>query len=158
MTISYSGNFARLLLRWKGSLWKAVWKEMLVFWVLYFLVRFVQKILLTSEQEYVVNVCVEKYIAMHRVQFERLLVLFNSYLSQIPLTFLLGFYVTMVFNRLFGLCRVDTLTLLYADGGRNSNSCPGLKTCLLLSTTYGMAIAKKISGLDRQLHGAFVQL
>lgn len=36
---------------------------------------------------------------MHRIQFERLLVLFNSYLSQIPLTFLLGFYVTMVFNR-----------------------------------------------------------
>lgn len=36
MTISYAGNFAKLLLRWKGSLWKAVWLEALVFLTLYY--------------------------------------------------------------------------------------------------------------------------
>ncbi|VDK79602.1 unnamed protein product [Litomosoides sigmodontis] len=39
MTISYTGNFCRLLIRWKGSLWRLVWKELLLFLVLYYAVR-----------------------------------------------------------------------------------------------------------------------
>ncbi|RCN28077.1 hypothetical protein ANCCAN_26183 [Ancylostoma caninum] len=39
MTISYSGNFCRLLLRWKGSLWRSVWKELLIYLVIYYAIR-----------------------------------------------------------------------------------------------------------------------
>ncbi|CAD6199233.1 unnamed protein product, partial [Caenorhabditis auriculariae] len=40
MTISYSGNFLRLLLRWKGSIWRTAWKELVVYLVFYFAVRY----------------------------------------------------------------------------------------------------------------------
>ena len=40
MTVSYSGNFVRLLLRWKGSIWRSVWKELTFFLLLYFGIRF----------------------------------------------------------------------------------------------------------------------
>ncbi|ETN73927.1 Bestrophin [Necator americanus] len=39
MTISYSGNFCGLLLRWKGSLWRSVWKELLIYLVMYYSIR-----------------------------------------------------------------------------------------------------------------------
>ena len=39
MTVSYSGNFMRLLLRWKGSIWRSVWIELVIFLILYYAVR-----------------------------------------------------------------------------------------------------------------------
>ncbi|VDM81837.1 unnamed protein product [Strongylus vulgaris] len=39
MTISYSGNFCHLLLRWKGSLWRSVWKELLIYLILFYTIR-----------------------------------------------------------------------------------------------------------------------
>lgn len=39
MTISYSGNFLKLLLRWKGSIWRSVWKELIVYLMCYYLIR-----------------------------------------------------------------------------------------------------------------------
>lgn len=39
MTVSYSGNFIRLLLRWKGSIWRSVWIELLVFLSLFYTIR-----------------------------------------------------------------------------------------------------------------------
>lgn len=40
MTISYAGNFAKLLFRWKGSLWKAIWLEALIFLTIYYIINF----------------------------------------------------------------------------------------------------------------------
>uniref|UniRef100_A0A0K0CU88 Bestrophin homolog n=1 Tax=Angiostrongylus cantonensis TaxID=6313 RepID=A0A0K0CU88_ANGCA len=39
MTVSYSGNFCRLLLRWKGSIWRSVWVELVAFILLFYAVR-----------------------------------------------------------------------------------------------------------------------
>ncbi|PIO69214.1 Bestrophin [Teladorsagia circumcincta] len=39
MTVSYSGNFVRLLLRWKGSIWRSVWMELVAFLLLFYAVR-----------------------------------------------------------------------------------------------------------------------
>uniref|UniRef100_A0A914S0N6 Bestrophin homolog n=1 Tax=Parascaris equorum TaxID=6256 RepID=A0A914S0N6_PAREQ len=81
MTISYQGNFCRLLLRWKGSIWRLVWKELLVFLCLYYAVRFRTTFLL------------------FRRKFEQLALMFDEYTKLIPLTFLLGFYVSNVVSR-----------------------------------------------------------
>nr|CDQ01444.2 Bm794 [Brugia malayi] len=41
MTISYTGNFCRLLIRWKGSLWRLVWRELFIFLILYYIIRLI---------------------------------------------------------------------------------------------------------------------
>uniref|UniRef100_A0A915BQ29 Bestrophin homolog n=1 Tax=Parascaris univalens TaxID=6257 RepID=A0A915BQ29_PARUN len=91
MTISYQGNFCRLLLRWKGSIWRLVWKELLVFLCLYYAVRlFYKKVLpMLGDDDS------ERY----RRKFEQLALMFDEYTKLIPLTFLLGFYVSNVVSR-----------------------------------------------------------
>ncbi len=49
MTISYSGNFCRLLLRWRGSLWQAVYRELTLFLVLYYAVSGLYRLYLSKE-------------------------------------------------------------------------------------------------------------
>ncbi|KIH65077.1 Bestrophin [Ancylostoma duodenale] len=95
MTISYSGNFCRLLLRWKGSLWRSVWKELLIYLVIYYAIRLFYLIgidyLFEDDDDR------DKY----RSKFEALCRMFDGYTKLIPLTFLLGFYVSNVVSRQF---------------------------------------------------------
>lgn len=42
MTISYDEEFSSLMLRWRGSLWKAVLKDMIAFYAAYYVVLAVQ--------------------------------------------------------------------------------------------------------------------
>ncbi len=84
MTISYSGNLARLLVRWRGSIWKGVWKELLVWLILYFLIRLIYQFWLDDKS---------------RTDFEYLAQMFDSYVSDMELTFLLGFYVNVIVTR-----------------------------------------------------------
>ncbi|VDN03125.1 unnamed protein product [Thelazia callipaeda] len=91
MTISYTGNFCRLLIRWKGSLWRLVWKELLIFLILYYFIRlFYYHVLPLFDQDNP-----EKY----KNEFERIAIMFDQYTKLIPLTFLLGFYVSNVVIR-----------------------------------------------------------
>ncbi|EPB76376.1 Bestrophin [Ancylostoma ceylanicum] len=93
MTISYSGNFCQLLFRWKGSLWRSVWKELLIYLVLYYAIRLFYLIgidyLFEDDDDR------DKY----RHKFEALCRMFDGYTRLIPLTFLLGFYVSNVVVR-----------------------------------------------------------
>ncbi|KAM3722199.1 Bestrophin [Dirofilaria immitis] len=91
MTISYTGNLCRLLIRWKGSLWRSVWKELLIFLILYYAIRFFYNHLLPLIDEE----NPEKY----RYEFEQIAITFDQYTKMIPLTFLLGFYVSNVVIR-----------------------------------------------------------
>ena len=50
MTISYSGSFISLLLRWKGSLWKSVWRELFIWLILYYVVRLIYDLALSDKQ------------------------------------------------------------------------------------------------------------
>lgn len=36
MTVSYSGSFLRILFKWKGSVWKAIWKELFIWLILFY--------------------------------------------------------------------------------------------------------------------------
>ncbi|KAK6747472.1 hypothetical protein RB195_000583 [Necator americanus] len=93
MTISYSGNFCGLLLRWKGSLWRSVWKELLIYLVMYYSIRVFY--LIGIDYIFEDDDDRDKY----RKKFEALCRMFDGYTKLIPLTFLLGFYVSNVVSR-----------------------------------------------------------
>ncbi|VDK87816.1 unnamed protein product [Onchocerca ochengi] len=91
MTISYTSNLFRLLIRWKGSLWRSVWRELLIFLILYYIIRFFYNQILPLLDE--------DNPQKYRYQFERIALAFDQYTKMIPLTFLLGFYVSNVVIR-----------------------------------------------------------
>ncbi|KAK6056919.1 Bestrophin [Cooperia oncophora] len=89
MTISYSDTFVRLLFRWKGSLWKAIWRHLLVFLFLYYAHQW--EFIMTQKQQ---------------EMFVKYVILFDSWTKEIPLTFLLGFYVAMIIRRWWDCCQL----------------------------------------------------
>ncbi|KAK3518198.1 hypothetical protein QTP70_033898 [Hemibagrus guttatus] len=92
MTVTYSSKvanatffgFHRLLLRWKGSIYKLLYREFLVFVLLYSILSLIYRLVLTDPQKRF---------------FEKLSIYCDRYAEQIPVTFVLGFYVTLVVNR-----------------------------------------------------------
>uniref|UniRef100_A0A8C3K3V6 Bestrophin homolog n=1 Tax=Calidris pygmaea TaxID=425635 RepID=A0A8C3K3V6_9CHAR len=92
MTISYTlkvansrfGGFSKLLFRWKGSIYKLLYKEFIVFVVLYTVLSLVYRRLLTEEQKRFYTK-VAQYC--------------NRSTDLIPISFVLGFYVTLIVNR-----------------------------------------------------------
>ncbi|GMR49442.1 hypothetical protein PMAYCL1PPCAC_19637, partial [Pristionchus mayeri] len=91
MTISYSTGFFRLIFRWYGSIWRSIYKELIVYLVLFFSVRLFYTLaipIIDPDQEY-----------RMKARFEAICRQFNEYTKLIPLTFLLGFYVSNVVSR-----------------------------------------------------------
>ncbi|KRX49195.1 Uncharacterized protein T02_13682 [Trichinella nativa] len=89
MTISYSDNFGRLLLRWKGSLWKSIWRDLLVYLLAYYMINLIYRNVLNEEQS---------------KNFQKLVIYCNQATSYIPITFLLGFFVSMIVTRWWEQC------------------------------------------------------
>ncbi|XP_045039380.2 bestrophin-1 isoform X2 [Desmodus rotundus] len=92
MTVTYSsqvanarlGSFSRLLLCWRGSIYKLLYGEFLIFLLSYYTIRCIYRMALTEEQQ---------------VMFEKLTLYCDSYIQLIPISFVLGFYVTLVVTR-----------------------------------------------------------
>lgn len=92
MTVTYSSKvanatffgFHRLLLRWRGSIYKLLYREFLVFAGLYTALSIIYRFFLSEKQK--------RY-------FEKASLYCDKYAEQIPVTFVLGFYVTLVVNR-----------------------------------------------------------
>ncbi|KAM4018657.1 bestrophin-4-like isoform 2-T2 [Anomaloglossus baeobatrachus] len=92
MTVTYSnrvadaklGTFSRLLLRWRGSIYKLLYQEFLIFVGFYFIISVTYRLLLNEQQ---------------RIHFEKLALYCNNYAELIPVSFVLGFYVTLVVSR-----------------------------------------------------------
>ncbi|KAM9403483.1 bestrophin-3-like isoform 3-T4 [Salvelinus alpinus] len=84
MTVTYSSKvanatffgFHRLLLRWRGSIYKLLYREFIVFVLLYTLVSLVYRFALSDPEKRF---------------FEKLALHCNKYAEQIPVTFVLGF-------------------------------------------------------------------
>ncbi|XP_029929954.1 bestrophin-4 [Myripristis murdjan] len=97
MTVSYTlevadakfGGFSKLLFRWKGSIYRLLYKEFLMFCGLYIFFSVFYRFLLTPKQQDLFE-----RIALYCDQFT------NT--SFIPVLFVLGFYVTLAFNRWWG--------------------------------------------------------
>uniref|UniRef100_A0A915EHT8 Bestrophin homolog n=1 Tax=Ditylenchus dipsaci TaxID=166011 RepID=A0A915EHT8_9BILA len=118
MTITYSLDVAsatfvgihKLLFRWKGSIWKSIYPEMLAWFTIYIVFSFTYRYVMNKEQ---------------RVIFENLCIFFKTYSDYIPITFMLGFYVTAVFGRwhdiLNNLGWIDSPGLLLATHVRGSS-------------------------------------
>uniref|UniRef100_UPI0037E96978 bestrophin-2 n=1 Tax=Semicossyphus pulcher TaxID=241346 RepID=UPI0037E96978 len=92
MTVTYTARvanarfcgFSKLLLAWKGSIYKVLYKEFLAFFAMYTAISITYRSFLYDDQK--------RY-------FEKLAIYCNHYASLIPMSFVLGFYVTLVVNR-----------------------------------------------------------
>ncbi|KRK03334.1 bestrophin-2 isoform X4 [Drosophila yakuba] len=93
MTITYTGEvatcrgfgcFLKLLLRWRGSIYKLVWLDLLAFLTIYYAINMVYRFGLNPGQ---------------KETFEAIVQYCDSYRELIPLSFVLGFYVSIVMTR-----------------------------------------------------------
>ncbi|CAL1294352.1 unnamed protein product [Larinioides sclopetarius] len=92
MTITYSLDvantrfcgFTKLLGRWKGSIYKILWKEFVVFFIGYSLLSVTYRFVLLESQ---------------KRNFEHIVRYFERFIDLIPLSFVLGFYVSLVIGR-----------------------------------------------------------
>ncbi|KAL0968834.1 hypothetical protein UPYG_G00272500 [Umbra pygmaea] len=95
MTVTYSrrvadaglGTFSHLLLRWKGSIYKLLWRELIIFTALYYSFSIIYRFVLPDTQKRL---------------FEKLAIYCDRYAELIPVSFVLGFYVTLVVSRWWG--------------------------------------------------------
>ncbi|WKY06382.1 hypothetical protein Q1695_006517 [Nippostrongylus brasiliensis] len=113
MTISYTldvsqtniQSFLRLLCRWRGSVWKAVCGQLLIWTTTFLMISCIYRYMLTPDQQN---------------WFENLVKYLDSKLdSNIPLTFMLGFFVSFVVGRwgsiLNGIGWIDDASILFAS-------------------------------------------
>ncbi|XP_067297005.1 bestrophin-2 [Pseudorasbora parva] len=92
MTVTYTARvanarfcgFSKLLLAWRGSIYKVLYKEFLAFFAMYTAISITYRFFLVDDQK--------RY-------FEKLSIYCNHYASLIPMSFVLGFYVTLIVNR-----------------------------------------------------------
>ncbi|KAJ8044463.1 Bestrophin-2 [Holothuria leucospilota] len=80
------GGFARLLFCWKASVYKLLWREVLIFLLIYTVISLVYRVVLPNYP----NV---------RENFELVAIYSYDYTAVFPISFVLGFYVTVVFDR-----------------------------------------------------------
>ncbi|XP_031839857.1 bestrophin-2 isoform X1 [Nomia melanderi] len=93
MTVTYTaevatckglGCFLKLLLRWRASIYKLVWLDLALFLFIYYTLSSIYRLILDEEQKKI---------------FEAIVAYCNEYSDLIPLSFVLGFYVSIVMTR-----------------------------------------------------------
>ncbi|XP_055299665.1 bestrophin-4 isoform X2 [Sitodiplosis mosellana] len=93
MTVTYTaevatcrgfGCFLKLLFRWRGSIYKLVWLDLVCFLFLYYTLNIIYRTALDDDQKKI---------------FEDIVKYCSTYSNLIPLSFVLGFYVTVVMTR-----------------------------------------------------------
>ncbi|KAJ8373774.1 hypothetical protein SKAU_G00043540 [Synaphobranchus kaupii] len=163
MTVTYSSKvanatffgFHRLLLRWRGSIYKLLYREFIVFALLYSLLSVVYRLFLSDSQK--------RY-------FEKLSLYCDRYAEQIPVTFVLGFYVTLVVNRWWNqfvnLPWPDRLMLLISSlvQGRDEQGRLLRRTLmryvnltsLLIFRSVSTAVCKRFPTMDHVVEAGFM--
>ncbi|XP_046808427.1 uncharacterized protein LOC111676671 [Lucilia cuprina] len=119
MTVSYAGEvpngssfgcFWKILWKWRGSVYKLVWRELVAYLCLYYTINFVYRFALTEQQQKI---------------FNKLRSYFGQQGESIPMSFVLGFYVSLVVKRWWEQYRLlpwpDTLALFISAAIPNSN-------------------------------------
>ncbi|CAG9807866.1 unnamed protein product [Chironomus riparius] len=93
MTVSYTGQvatcrgfgcFLKLLMRWRGSIYKLVWLDLTSFLLVYYTLNLTYRFGLNDEQ---------------KKTFEAMVKYCDEHSNLIPLSFVLGFYVSIVMTR-----------------------------------------------------------
>ncbi|XP_034480988.1 bestrophin-1 [Drosophila innubila] len=119
MTVSYAGEvpngssfgcFWKILWKWRGSVYKLVWRELIAYLCLYYTINVIYRFALTPNQQ---------------VLFNKIRVYFGKQGESIPMSFVLGFYVNLVVKRWWEQYRLlpwpDTLALFISAAIPNSN-------------------------------------
>ncbi|XP_055910236.1 bestrophin homolog 15 [Eupeodes corollae] len=119
MTVSYSGEvpngssfgcFWKILWKWRGSVYKLVWRELVAYLCLYYTINLVYRFVLNDYQQQL---------------FAKIRVYFGEQSETIPMSFVLGFYVSLVVKRWWEQYRLlpwpDTLALFISAAIPNSN-------------------------------------
>ena len=83
------GAFFRLLFMWKGGVVKGIWRDLVIYCLLYSAISVGYRYGLSQDEKMKLN-------------FERMCVYFRRNGDYIPLSFILGFYVTQVVSRWWG--------------------------------------------------------
>ncbi|XP_058975706.1 bestrophin-2 isoform X3 [Musca domestica] len=119
MTVSYAGEvpngssfgcFWKILWKWRGSVYKLVWRELIAYLCLYYTINFLYRFVFTEYQQKI---------------FHKIRVYFGQQGESIPMSFVLGFYVSLVVKRWWEQYRLlpwpDTLALFISAAIPNSN-------------------------------------
>ncbi|KAM9824609.1 bestrophin-3-like [Neosynchiropus ocellatus] len=163
MTVTYSSkvanasffSFHRLLLRWRGSIYKLLYREFAVFAGLYTILSLVYRVALSDEQKRL---------------FEKLSMYCDKYAEQIPVTFVLGFYVTLVVNRWWNqfvnLPWTDRLMFLISSCVHGKDEYGRLLrrtlvryvnlTSLLILRSVSTAVCKRFPTMDHVVEAGFM--
>ncbi|EFO16208.2 hypothetical protein LOAG_12300 [Loa loa] len=108
MTVTYSADvstvrfttFGKLIFRWRGSIWKSIFNELVIWMIAYACLSILYNFILPES---------------YRRIFENVCRLFTKYTDVMPLTFMLGFFINIVVNRfwnsLHNIGWIDTLAL-----------------------------------------------
>lgn len=123
MTVTYSADvstvkfttFAKLIFRWRGSIWKAIYKELAFWMIAYAFLAVLYNVILPPAYKSI---------------FEDISHLFTKYTDVIPLTFMLGFFINVVVNRFWTLFRnigwIDQIALYLCNYISGSDDCARL--------------------------------
>ncbi|XP_020808988.1 bestrophin-2 isoform X2 [Drosophila serrata] len=119
MTVSYAGEvpngssfgcFWKILWKWRGSVYKLVWRELIAYLCLYYTINVIYRFGLTESQQSI---------------FKKIRLYFGQQGESIPMSFVLGFYVNLVVKRWWEQYRLlpwpDTLALFISAAIPNSN-------------------------------------
>lgn len=124
--------------RWKGSIYKLLWLDVIIYLCLYFTINGIYRFLLDDSE---------------KRTFENLVLYCGKYANLIPLSFVLGFYVSLVMNRWWDQFRSipypDTIALLVGNfiKGEDDRSRMYRRTivrqvCLSITITFSMISTK----------------
>ncbi|KAJ0012687.1 hypothetical protein NQD34_017021 [Periophthalmus magnuspinnatus] len=163
MTVTYSSevanatffSFHRLLLRWRGSIYKLLYREFAVFALLYTVLSLVYRLALSESQKRL---------------FEKISMYCDKYAEQIPVTFVLGFYVTLVVNRWWNqfvnLPWPDRLMILISSCVQGNDEHGRLLrrtlvryinlTSLLILRSVSTAVCKRFPTMDHVVEAGFM--
>ncbi|KAK8728243.1 hypothetical protein OTU49_009189 [Cherax quadricarinatus] len=164
MTVSYTqkvsecrgfGSFWRLLFRWRGSIYKLVWPDTLVYCFLYFICSMVYRFALNEYQRRI---------------FEHLSLYCDYFRNLIPISFVLGFYVSVVVDRWWeqylSIPWPDDFALLCAAYIRGKHGTPRAiratvlryvnLTCLLTFTNISPKVLKKFPTYREIIRAGYV--
>ncbi|XP_026159500.1 bestrophin-2 [Mastacembelus armatus] len=163
MTVTYTARvanarfcgFSKLLLAWKGSIYKVLYKEFLAFFAMYTAISITYRCFLSDDQK--------RY-------FEKLAIYCNHYASLIPMSFVLGFYVTLVVNRWWNqytsIPLPDTLMCVLSGGLQGSDERGRLLrrtmmryaslSALLILRSVSTAVFKRFPTMDHVVEAGFM--
>jgi len=108
MTVSYTGDvanassfgiFTKILFKWRGSIYKLVYKELLAYILAYFVINLTYRMVILPNSECDDSLPSCQRWRSHREIFEALRLYCHENLKSVPLTFMLGFYVSLIVTR-----------------------------------------------------------